>query len=51
MEKLKTRSIVGWRQRENDVRRTRVRMRASASAFKGSPQTAVDSKKKTEPVV
>lgn len=34
MEKLKVRHIVGWRERETLVRRNRVRMRASAGAFR-----------------
>jgi hypothetical protein len=47
MQKLKVRLIVGWRERENQVRRIRSRMRASA-AFKGAPMPALlELKKKT----
>ena len=53
MEKLKTRMIVGWRQRENEVRRVRTRLRASTAVFKpaATPGNVIAFKKKAdEPV-
>lgn len=47
MEKLKVRHVVGWREREAQVRTTRLRMRASA-AMKAASTRAAEALKKTQ---
>jgi hypothetical protein len=46
MEKLKVRTVVGWRARETNVRDIRTRMRASTSMKAVTERTATHAKKK-----
>lgn len=47
MDKLRVRHIVGWRERESQVRRNKVRMRESAGAFRIAALRDAILKKKT----